>query len=157
MKKQGPRRKVRKRKSNVQNSRVKFGAFLGIILLAVLLGYLTARFAIGPLIGYNADESPAKAADEEKTQNSTASADADTENGFVPTEGYALQFGAFSTEEAAEKLAASLQLQGIHTDIIKVNDVFKVISPVLDTKEAALEALSALPEISVEDVFIASF
>ena len=39
---------------------MKMGMFVGIILLAVVLGFLTARFVIGPIIGYNADESPVK-------------------------------------------------------------------------------------------------
>ena len=154
MKKRGVRRKVRKRKSNVQNSRMKFGAFFGIILLAVVLGYLTARFAIGPLIGYDADESPAKAAGDDGTENSAEEIE---ETGALPEDGYALQFGAFSTEEAANELAASLKSRGINTDVVKIDDIYKVISPVLSTKEAALTALSDLPEIPVEDVFIASF
>ena len=154
MKKRGIRRKVRKRKSNVQNSRMKFGAFFGIILLAVVLGYLTARFVIGPLIGYNADESPAKAAGEADTENSAEDSE---EIGALPDDGYALQFGAFSTEEAANELAASLKSKGINTEVVKIDDIYKVISPVLDTKDAALAALSDLPEIPVEDVFIASF
>ena len=54
------RRKIRKRKAKSENSRMKMGMFVGIILLAVVLGFLTARFVIGPIIGYNADESPVK-------------------------------------------------------------------------------------------------
>ena len=54
------RRKIRKRKTKSENSRMKMGMFVGIILLAVVLGFLTARFVIGPIIGYNADESPVK-------------------------------------------------------------------------------------------------
>ena len=32
-----------------------------------------------------------------------------------------------------------------------------MISPVVDTKEKALDALNELPELEVEDVFITSF
>ena len=56
------RRRVKKRKTAGQNSRMKFGVFLGIMVLAVIFGYLTARFIVGPMIGYDADESPARIA-----------------------------------------------------------------------------------------------
>ncbi|MGN1415167.1 MAG: SPOR domain-containing protein [Anaerovoracaceae bacterium] len=147
--------------------------FLGIMVLAVFFGYLTARFIVGPMIGFDADESPARiAGDSEKKSDQKAeqesgqdvekagaeqAVDPDEEDGSVPTEGFALQFGAFSTREAAEKLAASLNSQGISAEIVKADDVFKVISPVVDTKEKALNALESLSEKAVEDVFVASF
>ena len=175
------RRRVKKRKTAGQNSRMKFGVFLGIMVLAVIFGYLTARFIVGPMIGYDADESPARIAgdsgkesDQDAKQESDQDAklesgqdaekagaeqavDPDEEDGSVPTEGFALQFGAFSTREAAEKLAASLNSQGISAEIVKADDVFKVISPVVDTKEKALDELESLSEKEVEDVFVASF
>ena len=167
------RRRVKKRKTAGQNSRMKFGVFLGIMVLAVIFGYLTARFIVGPMIGYDADESPARIAgdsgkesDQDAKQESGQDAekagaeqavDPDEEDGSVPTEGFALQFGAFSTREAAEKLAASLNSQGISAEIVKADDVFKVISPVVDTKEKALNELDSLSEKEVEDVFVASF
>ena len=150
------RRRVKKRKTAGQNSRMKFGVFLGIMVLAVLFGYLTARFIVGPMIGYDADESPARIAGEEKAGAEQA-ADPEKEDDAVPTEGFALQFGAFSTREAAEKMAASLNSQGISAEIVKADDVFKVISPVVDTKEKALNELESLSEKDVEDVFVASF
>lgn len=150
------RRRVKKRKTAGQNSRMKFGVFLGIMVLAVLFGYLTARFIVGPMIGYDADESPARIAGEEKAGAEQA-ADPEKEDDAVPTEGFALQFGAFSTREAAEKMAASLNSQGISAEIVKADDVFKVISPVVDTKEKALNELESLSGKEVEDVFIASF
>ena len=148
MNRKSARRKVRKRKSTTQNSRMKFSTFLGIIVLAVFLGFLTARFVVGPLIGYDAGESPARAASEEKDEEEAAA---------EPEKGYALQFGAFSTEDAAEDLSENLKASGITTEIVKMDDVYKVIGPVLSTREKALEALSSLPENSVQDVFIASF
>ena len=167
------RRRVKKRKTAGQNPRMKFGVFLGIMVLAVIFGYLTARFIVGPMIGYDADESPARIAgdsgkesDQNAEQESGQDAkkagteqavDPDEEDGSVPTEGFALQFGAFSTREAAEKLAASLNSQGISAEIVKADDVFKVISPVVDTKEKALNELESLSDKEIEDVFVASF
>ena len=54
------RRRVKKRKRPGEISKVKFIVFIAIMILAVFLGYLTARFVIGPLLGYDADESPIK-------------------------------------------------------------------------------------------------
>ena len=63
------RRKVRKRKTAVENSRMKLWLFFGIIALTVGLGFLTARFVIGPLIGYNAEESPVQKLAEQKSKD----------------------------------------------------------------------------------------
>ena len=169
MNRQTARRRIRKRKAPGQKSKVKFGAFLGIMVLAVFLGFLTARFVVGPLIGYDADESPARLAEEKNTGEKEKEKKTETEastsgikeekesESAVPESGFALQVGAFSTREAAETMAASLSQQGITTEIIKADDVFKVISPVMDTKEKALDALEKLEEKEVEDVFVASF
>ena len=156
------RRKIRKRKTKSENSRMKMGMFVGIILLAVVLGFLTARFVIGPIIGYNADESPVKLEQKDdkgkKTDAEQTEQKASLETGQnqMPEEGYALQFGAFSTKDAAEKRAEALRLKGIETKIVEIDDVFKVISPMLDDKEAALKALQESKDKDVEDVFITS-
>ena len=52
------RRRVKKRRRPGDISRMKFVWIIAIMILAVFLGYLTAKFVIGPLLGYNADESP---------------------------------------------------------------------------------------------------
>ena len=157
MNRQQARRKIRKRKSTSQNSRMKFGTFLGIIVLAVFLGFFTARFVVGPLIGYDAGESPARAASDEK-EKSTGEKDKNEKEVSADLEnGYALQFGAFSTEDAAQDLADNLKRSGITAEIIQDDAIYKVIGPILSTKEKALEALASLPENSVQDVFIASF
>ena len=156
------RRKIRKRKTKSENSRMKMGMFVGIILLAVVLGFLTARFVIGPIIGYNADESPVKLEQKDdkgkKTYAELSAQKASLETGQTqrPEEWYALQFGAVSPKDAAEKLAEALRLKGIETKIVEIDDVFKVISPMLDDKEAALKALQESKDKDVEDVFITS-
>ena len=142
--------------------------FLGIILLAVLLGFLTARFVIGPIIGYNADESPVQlnGADKAETEQDVG-ADAAEDSNVSKVEktanteeeaekGYALQFGAFSTKDSAQELSDALESKGIKTKIVEADNVFKVISPVLEKKEEALKALSESKEKEVEDVFITS-
>lgn len=152
MYRQSARRRVRKRKCRNQNNRMKFGVYFGIILLAVFLGFLTARFAVGPIIGYDADESPAKIA-----EGSAESEEKKTSGDSLQKSGYALQFGAFSSEGAARELSESLKRQGVQTEIVKIENMYKVISPVTASKEEALHALNALPEMDAEDVFITSF
>ena len=43
---------------------------------------------------------------------------------MVLKDGYALQFGAFSTKEAAEELAEALKSQGIDTEIVRVENMY---------------------------------
>mgnify|MGYP000448770030 CR=1 FL=1 len=194
------RRKVRKRKTAVENSRMKLWLFFGIIALTVGLGFLTARFVIGPLIGYNAEESPVQKLAEQKSkdaaktsaqQDSTkeettadqadAASQADAANqadaagqmdekaagqtdekaaaeadGKQQKEGYVLQFGAFSTKAAAQELSDALQAKGIKTRVVEIDSVFKVLSPVTEQKESALQALQEAKEKNVSEVFIAA-
>ena len=160
------RRKVKKRKVKTEKTGVKLGVIAGIMVLAVLLGFLTARFVIGPVIGYNADESEISLADDKghKDETKAISENEETEGtnteetGYmVPSEGYALQFGVFSTEEAAKRLCEMLKEKGIATEVIYTDEVYKVISPVTDKKEDVIAALEEIREKEVTDVFIASF
>ena len=154
------RRKVRKRKAKSENSGVKLSAIAVIMLVAVFLGFLTARFVIGPVIGYNADESEIKLAEEDKnaqTDEDVSETKETTDVSAAPSEGYALQFGAFSTKEAAQSLANILNSKGIKTEIVEIDSVFKVISPVIDNKDDAVSALNDIKDKDVTDVFIASF
>lgn len=169
------RRKVRKRKAASENSGVKFSLFLGIILLAVGLGFLTARFVIGPLIGYNAGESPAQELNENREQTvqkeeqdtekkekdrkaaeeAGAEADAERTDGKdTAKEGYALQFGAFSSKEAAQELSDALKTKGIQTNVVEMDKVFKVMSPITEEKNAALQSLEKVKDKEITDVFI---
>ncbi len=133
-------RRVRKRKHGNGKSQMKFTAVLVIILVTIALGYLTATFVIGTILGYNADESPVK-----------------VNSQVTEEDGYALQFGVFSTKESADKLVASLAAKGIEAKVVEANDQFKVISPIIQTKDKALKKLEEIKDKDVKDVFIASF
>ena len=153
------RRRVRKRKSRGEKTGFRL-SILGIaILAAILLGYLTARFVIGPIIGYNADESPIKVTEQDNKAEKVDSdkSDKTEETAAVPEKGYALQFGAFSSREAAEELSKALKEKGIDTEIVEVDSVFKVITPVIEEKDDAIKALDDVKDKEVTDVFIASF
>ncbi|PWL94496.1 MAG: hypothetical protein DBY08_01230 [Clostridiales bacterium] len=170
------RRRVKKRKRPNENSKMKFTMVLGIMIVAVLLGYLTARFVIGPLLGYDADESPIKIANNKAEQDDTvdnSNQDTDskdkaadnegsknseeTGSDSAPDQGYALQFGVFTSKEAAQKLKEELQAKGIETKVVQEDDNYKVISTVVKTKDEAIEELNGIKDKEVEDVFIASF
>ena len=151
------RRKIRKRKTKAENSGVKLSAVAVIMLMAVLLGFLTARFVIGPLIGYNAEESKidiVKGSEENQADGDDTSS---LETAAKPEEGYALQFGAFSTREAAKTLSDLLKSKGVETEIVEIDSVFKVITPVTEDKDAVMNALNDVKEKDVTDVFITSF
>jgi len=168
MKKRNPKRRIKKRKAPGEKTRMKFGVIIGIMLVAVFLGFLTARFVVGPIIGYDSDTSPVKTASTEKAENeskASESSDAKTskeqkiekESENDDVKGYALQFGAFSTEEAAEELSKELKGKGIKTEIIKYDSMYKVISPLMEKKDDALDELDDVADKDVEDVFIAKF
>ena len=150
------KRRVRKRRSTKGNSKMKFLAVIGIMIIAVLLGYLTARFVIGPLLGYNADESLITSGIQPSSENSDDSNQKD-ENISAPEKGYALQFGVFSTKEAANQMVEDLREKGIESIIVMEDDLYKVISPVIKTKDKALDQLEDIKDKEIEDVFIASF
>ena len=148
------RRRIKKRKRPNEKTKMKFTSVLVIMILAVAMGYLTATYIIGPILGYNADESPLKVSKEtEGTKETTEPA----ESAGSMSEGYALQFGVYSTKEAAQKLVDSLTLKGIKAEIVEKDGQFKVISPIIRTKDEALNQLNDIKDKTVEDVFIASF
>ena len=157
------RRRIKKRKRPNEKTKMKFTSVLVIMILAVAMGYLTATYIIGPILGYNADESPlkvSKEAEESNEPNETtelAESTESTESAGTIGEGYALQFGAYSTKEAAQKLVDSLTLKGIKAEIVEKDGQFKVISPIIRTKDEALNQLNDIKDKEVEDVFIASF
>ena len=151
MNKKFVRHRVRRRRGYKGNSKMKILVFLGIMMMAVILGYFTARFVIGPILGYNADESPVSDQSDGKTdqeQNVSAPVSSD--------KGYALQFGAFSSREAAQKLSDMLAEKGIKTQIVETDQVFKVMSQADENKENVLEQLEEAKEKDIEDVFVAS-
>ncbi len=73
---------------------------------------------------------------------------------IVKTKGYALQFGLFSTEAKAEELVSKLEDEGIDSKIKEIDGKYKVISPIVSTKDEAVEKLKNTDSSEVSDVFI---
>jgi hypothetical protein len=151
------RRKIRKRKAQAENSRMKLTVITGIMFLAVFLGFLTARFVIGPVIGYNADECEIRLADDNGEDSGETNQEQEQEVSTASEKGYALQFGAFSTEDAAEEMSKQLGTKGVETEIVRAGDIYKVIGRISGDREEALSALEEIKNKEITDVFIASF
>jgi len=151
------RRRMRRNRPGKENSMMKLGMILGIILLAVVFGYLTARFALGPLLGYDTEvlkpEFPSKLtarlenAAEKKTESKEN--EKNKEAG-----GYVLQFGRFDAKSGAKTLLSQLDKDGIEAEIKEEDGSYRVISGTIDTKEEALKQLEKLKDENNIDVFI---
>ncbi len=177
------RRRIRKYRNQRKNSGMKFLGIIGIMMIAVICGYLTARFVIAPLLGYDTevlkldlpskltavldrdddgtDDEDANAADEsentsqaQKDSKEDDNKDEDSDRPNDEDKGYALQFGLFSTEAKAEELVSKLEDEGIDTKIKEIDGKYKVISPIVSTKDEAVEKLKNTDSKEVSDVFI---
>lgn len=157
------RRRMRRYRPGKENSMMKLGFIFGIILCAVVCGYLTARFALGPLFGYDTEvlklDFPSKLtarleeAAEKKAEGKTKEKNEGKAND-KNVKGYVLQFGVFSSKSGAKTLLSQLSKDGIDAKIQEDDGSYKVISDCLDTKEEALKQLEKLKDENNIDVFI---
>ena len=138
-----------------------------IICLSVFAGYLTAKYVVCPILGYEPaglsvlqKENSIKTEEKKKDASEAAKVPEETsETAREPsgktaviedqiqvkkTSGYALQFGSYSTKEAAQKSVEDLKSSGIEAKVIEKDGAYKVIGEIFDTKEKAKEDLSKL-------------
>lgn len=153
------RRRMRRYRPGKENSVMKFAVVFGIILCAVVCGYLTARFALGPIFGYDTEvlklDFPSKlTAQLEAAAEKKASDKDDKAADKKEAKGYVLQFGSFDAKSGATTLQSQLKKDDIDTFIEKEGGRYKVISETIDTKEEALKQLEALKDENNIDVFI---
>ena len=178
------RRKIRKYRAGRRNSGVKFLWIIGIIVVATVGGYLTARFIIGPMLGYDTEvlkldfpSNITSAFKSDKEEDSKTDVDANSESGTetdseddTNTESnknndknndketdkfkYALQYGVFSEKARAEELLNQLSKLNIKGEILTESNKYKVISDKSETKEKAVEKLKNIPTQDIESVFI---
>ncbi|MFQ9893444.1 MAG: SPOR domain-containing protein [Emergencia sp.] len=151
------RRKIRRYRRARGNSGMKFVGFLGIMIAAVICGYLTARFVIAPLLGYDTQvlklDFPSRLTAVLEEDNSKEEQDESAEKD-ADVDGYALQFGLFSTRERAEELVSDLADEGIVAEIREVDGEYKVVSALFETKKEALDKLKKTNSKRVSDIFI---
>ena len=82
--------------------------------------------------GDDAEESDDENADDaDKTASGEGTAESDS--------GYALQFGLFTTKDRAQELVDDLDADGVDAQIREIDGKYKVISPLVDTKDEAVE------------------
>lgn len=136
------------------NSMMKFTTIIGIILVAVACGYGTARFVLAPVLGYDTEvlklDFPSKITSIASTISSGIKAEEKTDE----AERYALQFGVFENKAGARELKKQLISEGIEVTIKESEGKYKVISPLIDSKEDALVQLKDLKTNGDKDVFI---
>ncbi|MGI6731120.1 MAG: SPOR domain-containing protein [Anaerovoracaceae bacterium] len=91
----------------------------------------------------------------EQSQEAQVKNDSEQENQAVPSgKGpYTVQFGNFTTREAADSYAKELTQQGIYTYIYEDDSTFKVLGLPYGEKAKAQEAVSVISSI-VEDAFV---
>lgn len=167
------RRRINRYRRGRTNSGMKFIKFIGIIVLAVFLGYITARFIIAPLIGYDTDvlkfnaigksmpiisEDKNEDKNEDKIGNKSKGKTKEETESDNKDEYYVLQYGAFSSEDKAESICLSLKEKEIYTEVIKKDNVYKVVSKENKSKDAALKELKEIKEkvigLELGDIFV---
>lgn len=157
------RRRVYRKKQ--KNSMMKLLCFLGIIIIAVIAGYLTARYIIGPILGYDTevlkiDFPSVNTSETSKTNDKKANLFekkvSKAEDSNTNEEGFYLQFGVFENRDGAEELAKRLQDSNIDVDIVKKDGKYKVLSSLITSKEKAIKKLKNIKSADDIDVFITS-
>ncbi|MDO4545232.1 MAG: SPOR domain-containing protein [Bacillota bacterium] len=148
------------RRSFPQRRRVKpnYVPVVVILCMAIGCGYVTAKYVVDPVVNYvpelvaekqqeeTKDDSQKQTEAQDQKEDSTADVVEDDvkveETGKVT--GYALQFGCYSSQEAAEKAMSSLGVTGLR--VLKQNKMYKIVGDAYDTKKEARSALEELPE-----------
>jgi len=134
-----------------------------MLCLSIGCGYATAKYVVQPVVNYvpqitaekETTEEPSEPEQKAETQAASETAKETTEaetvvEGDAAVEqtgkisGYALQFGCYSSKAAAEKAKGSIEVSGLQ--ILKQNQMYKIISQSYDSKNKAEAARDALPE-----------
>ncbi|MCQ4637355.1 SPOR domain-containing protein [Anaerovorax odorimutans] len=169
------RRKIKRRPRGYGGKKIQvnFAPIIVIICLSVCAGYLTAKYVVYPILGYEPaglsilqkKDGEEKKDETQKTEESSAAAQTETtaaptaaETTTAPpavvedqvdvkqTAGYALQFGSYTTKEAAQKSVKQLKSSGIKAKVVEKDGAYKVIGDLFDTKEKAKAALEKMDE-----------
>lgn len=165
------RRRIKRRPAVYRGRKIQvnFVPVIVIICLSVCAGYLTAKYVVYPILGsepaglnifqekesneQKSEETEAETA-ESAAENKSTEASAETtvasagviedQIELTQTPEYAIQFGSYSTKDAAEKSAAQLKQSGIKVEVVEKDGAYKVISKLFDTKEKAKAALNEM-------------
>lgn len=146
---------------------IGFNTVLLILIAAVIAGYLTTRFVLYPLLGFEFPSletiwdkyRPAVSEDKDgsKDKNENTKANTNKQKTIVEDKtdsqdsGYVIQFGSFSTEEAAMERVSELKDEGIKTSVIEKDNDYKVVGEIFNTKD---KAKTAMADIDYDGVFV---
>lgn len=131
-----------------------------VICLSVVAGYLTAAYLLGPALGLETDtlsfteltkENEAKPEETKPAEDGQTDAEPDRTEGLAES-GYVLQYGSFSTMDAAKKCVSDLKRSGIDAEIMEKDGAYKVISQLFDTEQDARSKMEN--QKNIVDVFI---
>lgn len=134
-----------------------------VICLSIAAGYLTATYVLGPILGldtaplvFNENTDDTDDSDDEKDDSKTVIEDQtdvepDETEGLAES-GYVLQYGSFSSEEAAQNCINDLKKSGIEAEILEKDGAYKVVSPLFDTEEDARAKMEK--QKGIVDVFV---
>lgn len=121
-----------------------------ILCVSIGCGYAAAKYVVEPVVNY------VPRAVEMSAQNKSSEAEKNTEEPAKVVEdtvdvkdtksvsGYAVQFGCFSSRDAAEAVKNNIDVQGLQ--IIENNDMYKIIGEIYSEKEKAKQALKEVPD-----------
>ena len=167
------RRRIKRRPAAYRGRKIQvnFVPVIVIICLSVCAGYLTAKYIVYPILGtepaglnmFQGKETNKKDADEQKQEETKAESAIENKSTETSAETtvastgviedqvelaqapeFAIQFGSYSTKDAAEKSASQLKQSGIKVEVVEKDGTYKVISRLFDTKEKAKAALDEM-------------
>ena len=130
-----------------------------VICLSLAAGYLAAAYIVGPILGLDTAPLVFNEKTEEKSDSEAASGEQqdnepDETEGLAES-GYVLQYGSFSSKEAAENCVSELKRSGIEAEILEKDGAYKVISPLFDTEQEARAKMEN--QKNYVDVFLTHF
>ena len=158
-----PRYNRRRPSARGGNERIGFNAVLLILIAAVIAGYLTTRFVLYPMLGFEFPSletiwdkyRPSVSEDKNSTEDSKSETKEQKtiveDKKDTSEEGYVIQFGSFSTKAAAKERVAELKDEGIKTSVIEKDDYYKVVGEIFTTKD---KAKTAMADIDYDGVFV---
>jgi hypothetical protein len=110
-------------------------------VLSIVCGYLTAQYVVEPVVNYTPQILSGDEAD-----GDTEESDDTTEK---QVEGYALQFGCYTSEDSADKVMETMSSDNGYPDGLQMlfqDNVYKIIGEIYETEAEARKALDELSE-----------
>jgi len=165
------RRSGNYRTAQRKQAKLDFTPVVILLCLAVGCGYATAKYVVDPVVNYvpellagqteesakgsDAAEEGSTKSESDKASETAKETEAKQETASViedeaevkekgEIKGYALQFGCYSSEKAAETAMKSLSAEGLQ--IIEQDSMFKITGKIYETKEEAKGALQKLED-----------